>query len=343
MGKVSKWQKTRIQNLMRLRVSGVYYLRVRIGGREVWRSLQTCEETVARARLQRQLVTLRAAAGTIPAALTLGGCAEVYLQRCQAKGIKPRSLHYRAETIDMIRRTWPGFDDLRATRLNEGLCLEWAQRARARYSTTRYNGMIESLRGIVNVAMTAHAIERDPMANVPRLRVNLPKRWLPSREEFTALLAGFDSLKSRSRAGLYVRGLAFTGVRPDEARNASAEDFDAEKGTLLVRITKNSRPRLITLIPQAREFFDAHWQELLPAWKIYPKRSLKTVCRELGFPALRPSDFRKLFSTRLLECGVDILATAEMVGHQDRGVTLLKHYAATRPEHVRNQMRSVTI
>jgi len=140
-----------------------------------------------------------------------------------------------------------------------------------------------------------------------------------------------------------VRALAFTGLRPVEARNLEAGDIDLAGRTLTARVTKNGEPRRIHLIDQAVEIFAEDAVGTLAALKTSPKRALISVSRELGLPRLTPYAFRKLHLTRLIEGGVDILSVADAAGHKDRGRTLLGSYTRARPEHVREQVRKVVV
>lgn len=351
------YRKAGVSNLWRNAASGIYYARTTVKGKDTWRSLHTDLKSVARLKLPRMLAALRAASGALRGSVTLGECAAIYMQRKTALGrkgmkLKPRSIAYRSETIAMIRRLWAGFDQRPAGLVTKQDCLHWAARARRSYQATRFNGMVESLRGILGVAVELGALETNPALDVYRARVEVGERFVPSREQFTEILQRLDAVKSRHAAALSVRGYAFTGIRPEEARHIEPHDFDEAARTLRVRVTKNGEPRTIYLIDQALELFAGELPKLLRAFRKSPKKALTTVARELGLDdlcrerklrALSPYSFRKLYETRLLECGVDIIAAAADAGHRDQGRTLLKHYVARRPEHVRRQMRKVVV
>jgi integrase len=58
---------------------------------------------------------------------------------------------------------------------------------------------------------------------------------------------------------------------------------------------------------------------------------------------MSPHCFRHLFATRCLECGVDVPTVARWLGHQDRGMTLLKTYSHLVDEHSRQMAGRVRI
>lgn len=139
-----------------------------------------------------------------------------------------------------------------------------------------------------------------------------------------------------------MRGLAFTGLRPDEARHVEAADINLKARTLRVRITKNGEPRTIHLIDQAVELFEAELPRALD-FKKSPRKALQTVCRQLELPPITPYTFRHLFLTSLIESGMHIAAAALEASHRDKGRTLLGTYAHPRAEHVQSQLRNVRI
>jgi hypothetical protein len=48
----TQWQKTPVANLVRNEASGVYYARVRVAGKLIWKSLKRDRMTVAQLRLE---------------------------------------------------------------------------------------------------------------------------------------------------------------------------------------------------------------------------------------------------------------------------------------------------
>ena len=47
----SQWERTNVTNLLRNRESGMYYARVKVNGKQKWRTLDTTVFTVAKMRL----------------------------------------------------------------------------------------------------------------------------------------------------------------------------------------------------------------------------------------------------------------------------------------------------
>jgi hypothetical protein len=113
----SKWEKTAVQHLMRYRPSGTYFARFKVGGKVIWKSLETTVFSVARQRLPDTVHKYRAKQESLSAIasgkMTVGDAAEVYLAKVRANvSLKPRSKDYREMMVGFIRRSWPTLFDI---------------------------------------------------------------------------------------------------------------------------------------------------------------------------------------------------------------------------------------
>lgn len=346
------FSKTQYPNLIRNDKTGIYYARTRIGkNARKSKSLQTDVFSVAKIKLPRMLAQIRAMAGRLKGGnLTLNDCAEVYKQHRhtrKGKSLADRSVDYRSECVEAIRKTWPDFDKTKVALVTASDCAGWSKRARPLYGATRFNGMIDALRGFFKVAIIAGTIDKnpmlDPIVEIPRATFQFKKRHIPARDLFGRILLKLDSHPARKYAALSVRALAFTGLRPNEARHLRPDDFDASNQTLRARVTKNGKERTIELIPQAFDLFDKDLEKTIEALKMSPRRALATISLELKIKKLVPYDLRRLFSSRMDEANVSLAVGAETLGHQDRGQTRLKHYIEHNRDFIRKQMSKVVV
>jgi hypothetical protein len=60
------WETTKTQHLLKNSESGVYYARIKQGGKQVWQSLKTDVYSVAKAKLPGKISELRNAPGAKP-------------------------------------------------------------------------------------------------------------------------------------------------------------------------------------------------------------------------------------------------------------------------------------
>lgn len=355
-------------NLWRNEDSGIYYAVVKIKGERKSESLKTKLRTVADLLLPKKLNELRAAHGApMGPSVTLGECAEEYLRRKEERGyrrrnrqgveqakskpLKERSMDYRKETIEPLRRAFGNFDEHEAALVTEVVCHQIAQSLRktketqgsTKYSPSRFNGIIQTLRGILDIAVENGALPSNPANCISFLEVKPSDKPIPTREQVTEILRLLDADPQRRFARLSLRAMAFTGLRPNEARHLTAADVNLKAGTLTARETKNGKPRTIQLIVQALDLFnDEGVDKVLAALKKDPRRAIRTIGNKIGVK-MTPYTMRHLHMTALVESGVDLPTAALISGHQDRGVTLLRHYLHARPEHVRKQLTKVVI
>lgn len=348
---VRRFRRTRYANLVLDAVSGVYHARAKVGGRLVRRALGTKSIEAAKRRLDALLAEERTRTNLHAPMVdgwTMGRLADSWMEAVAANGdLKPRAVEYRRETLAMIRATWDGFDALKPTAVSAGQCKLWAEELRKRYSPSRFNGCVETLRGIFQRAMTLEMVAVNPALQVERKGAAPRKLNLPSVESFRKVVAKLGSKPRTRQAAWLVRFLAFSGARPDAARRVMPGDVDLVRNEISLPPIKHQQSRLtVPMSPDLRavvvELLAEHPggnQPLLPIRS--PRRALATACRELGLPRLRPYDLRHLFTTHLLESGVAPALVAALRGDRDGGAMLLKTYFHARNEAMAKAMRKV--
>lgn len=322
--RLARWQSTRVSGLLRWIPSGVYFANFRAGGRVIRKSLGTESETIAKLKLSELMLRERARAGA--GDMTFGVAADGYMQSVRAKaGLAQRSVDYREETLGMIRRLWPEIDRIKVADLTPPLWDQWSERALSRYSATRYNGAIQTVKGVLKWAMgPGH-----PAEHLRQCSVRVTPFSAPSREAFAEMLEKLGQKGNRREPALdMVRFMACTGARINEARHVTGLDIEA--GQVRLRKTKNGEERSVPIIPEANGWLPA----LAAAGKerVFtidsPRRALRYASERAGIkPPLTPHKLRHIFATRAIESGVDIRTVAGWLGHKDGGALLLKRYA----------------
>jgi hypothetical protein len=72
-----------------------------------------------------------------------------------------------------------------------------------------------------------------------------------------------------------------------------------------------------------------------PGTHLFPlaqaRQALTNACKRLGYPHFTQRSLRRMFITRAIEKGVDVIA--EWQNHKDGGKLLLDTYSHVRPEH----------
>ena len=191
----------------------------------------------------------------------------------------------------------------------------------------------------------ANLVLYNPAADLdmPRLTRRLP-RWVLTIAEVEQVLTQpnlDDPLGVRDRAMLET--LYATGVRRFELAGLSMYDLDAERGTLLVRLGKGRKDRMVPIGERAVRWVEKYLAEVRPLLATEPDEGvlfLGVDGQAMGLHRLtelvrdhvdaagigkRGSChlFRHTLATLMLEGGADVRFVQEMLGHADIHTTQL--------------------
>ncbi len=344
----------KIPCLLQYTPTGVYYARVRVGGKLVRRSLKTAVYTDALLRLGDFLKELRSVPpSTDLAPVTFAEARSRFQEQLHNRhDLKPRAQEYREGCIKVLLKTWPALDELKLKRISETACQEWAKRfLEAGYNEHYFNQTLSTLRQI----LACGGLTPNPAASVKRRGVRLKDLKLPEPHQFLALLQNLEQGgggQSRHAADL-VRFLAFSGCRLSEARHVTWADVDLKQGHLWV---ENAKQRLTSLSTSRRKVpIIADMRDLLqrlqnsnpsptePVCRVHEcQKSMTRACRELNLPRLTHHDLRHLFATRCIESGVDVPTVSRWLGHRDGGALAMKVYGHLRDRHSSEMAKKVT-
>lgn len=256
----SVWQKTPVANLMRHKPSGIYYARIRVSGKLIWKSLKTDTMSVAKLRLgdfhkqERQRAEAQTAVSR--GKMSFGDALQTYRERLKGDhSIKQRSKNYRAERITALLKSWPGSEQTDVAKISKNDCLTWAGKFGETASPSAFNNTIGTLRMVFDAAIEAGARYDNPAAIIKRKNVRRSILQLSSQKQFVDLVATIRDGEGgwAERCADLVEFLAYSGCRKGEAARVTGKDYDFEKGEIavlgdLATGTKNlaSRESLIT-------------------------------------------------------------------------------------------------
>lgn len=358
-----KFTSTAVPNLLKGE-NGTYYLRARICGRLIWRTLETNTFSVAKLLLVDKLSELRGAVGAAPTdiklsrKITFGEAAELYKAEVRANArLKPRGKEFRLRSELTFRRTWPEIFAMELRRITPEACQAWQMRfenggskylppnakkkTRPGNSPTTVNAAIGFLRHVFNVGIKSGLVYRNPAKDLERKPPNKKLLRLPNRSQFVAIVAYIRRQPGWGRiAGDLVEGLAYSGMRVGESRRLTWSHLDFEKNliTILGEKTENA-PRIVPMTADFRRLVETIKGDSTPASDAPVFRaqevlgSLATACKKVGVPHLTHHDLRHLFATTCIESGVDVPTVALWLGHADGGMLAMQTYGHIRPEH----------
>lgn len=363
---VQTWTKTRVQNLVRHR-SGVYYARLYSNGKEQWKSLKTEILEVAKARLRKFAgeaeETAAAQEAQTRGKMTFGEAAKVFLERLKSSGlglqgrrtnrkrITESSLHYREQTVKALLKSWPELEATDVRKITESDCERWSERFSAKYSATRFNNTLDSLRHVFGVAIKAGARHGNPAEAIGRCEVRPKELRLPERPQFQRFVEAIETAGAwcSHDCADFVRLLAFTGCRKNEAANLLWRDVDFDRSRIHLRVTKNGTPRYVPMIPDGRALLERLRSERPDAGAEDPvlnvreaQKAMDHAAVKVGMSRITHHDLRHLFATQCIESGIDIPTVSRWLGHVDGGALAMKVYGHLRDAHSTEQAQKVS-
>jgi integrase len=149
-----------------------------------------------------------------------------------------------------------------------------------------------------------------------------------------------------------VTGALLTGCRYGELTAMTADDFNADAGTVRVRQSKSGRPRHVVLTAEGRDFFGmqaagkASGARLFvradgrPWQKSEQARPLAAACEAARIdPAINFHGLRHSYASRLAMKGVPLAVIATQLGHADTRM-VERHYGHLAPSYVADTVRA---
>jgi len=367
VGKVRKtWERTNVTNLLRNGQSGTYYARVKVNGKEKWRSLKTKVFSVAKLKVADVERSERAkgAAAAIEALpdggeTTLGRFIDIHLSRTKHDAsLQPATKLRREIAVKALLKTWPGLRERDARRITPQECRQWASRALAQgtgfvapkaktvrkgMSASAFNKCVDTLRIILEIAREHGVVYQNPAEALSKAKVRQRRLELPSAAQFHAIvkaIAEAGARQSKDCADM-VRLLAYSGTRLREGTSLRWRDVNEAAGRLTIAGTKSeSSHRVIPIFPSLAELLieiRARSESNSPDTPILRvqecKGSLRSACKVVGVTPITHHDLRHLFATRCIESGVDIPTVSRWLGHSDGGALAMRTYGHLREEH----------
>lgn len=355
----SLWENSPTANLVRYKPSGVYFVRARIGGKLIRKSLETPVYSVAQLKLADELKKHRKLAELHTKAagkMTFGQAMELYKADLAAVAdIKQRTRDYYQERLNALLKSWPELKKTDVRKITVDDCRAWAGRFNDGISPTAFNNTIAVLRNIIEIAIKKGVRYGNPAMEIKKARVTIPHLDLPTRDQFLKFVDAIDNAgvcSCRVAADL-VRFLAYGGFRKKEAAHITWGDVRfndvGNGGEIIVRETKNGETRTVPMIPpmvellkQLRADRPAEPPEA-PVMKVKECQiSMDKAAKQVGMTRITHHDLRHLFATTCIESNVDVPTVARWLGHQDGGVLAMRVYTNHRQKHSEQQARRVT-
>lgn len=236
------------ENMVRHNPSGGMYLRAKVGGKIIRKSLGTKAVRVGKIKRDELLQELRDEVGIdkagrsakfkLPGAIELTLSYYSALPKYQAN---PSNLEYRKQVCEVIKRTI-SHDPSKWTAAS--LREWWSSDEITRYSATRRNGTLDTLRKIIELLAERGDIKPHIADGLNKTSVKTKEIIIPSRPQLAELIQDVrDQGKRVSAASAdMIAFMAYSGCRINESRFIDWSDVG--KDFLRVRKTKNGKPEM---------------------------------------------------------------------------------------------------
>lgn len=338
------------ENLVVNSDSGIYYLRAKVNGEKVCKSLHTNNAKIAKLKRGDLLRKLRAQSpkSNDSKNTTLKECIELardYYSKIPSYKKKPASMRYREQLLKVIESRFP---NRAVSTISKKETVDRFQELANQYSAQRFNNILGTFRKIMEFAIRCYARLDDPSAEIKRLKIIRKELVMPTRDEFKRAVESVRAQgKSNSvQAAFMVEFMAYSGTRPEEARHVRFEDISED--TITIRGgehgTKNHEIRHIPINPAMRDLLDRMRPE--PGKPLFtiktPRAALRGAYNRLGIKqSAVVKGLRHLCATTCLESGIDPATISKWLGHKDGGRLVLETYGHIRDEHSQQQAAKV--
>lgn len=358
-----KVESTKVTNLVRAVESGTFYLRARINGRLVWRSLDTDSFTVAKLRLPDELKKLRLAvppanSARASSSMTFADAVAAFKQSVNADSqLKPAAKKFKLRSELTLKRTWPEVFDMELRRVTSDACEKFLARFEggdsqfrtpnakkvtlAGNSPTTINALISFLRQIFDVGVKAGVCYQNAAADLKRRKPRKKLLRLPNKKQFARMVAFVREGNRWGRvSGDLMEGLAYSGMRLGEAHKLLWEHLDFERGVMTVLGEKTTdSARIVPMTGAFRSLVERirTQNRHKPSDRVFQgnecRESLAKACKAVGVARMTHHDLRHLFATTCVESGVEVTTLSKWLGHADGGALAMKTYYHLSPAH----------
>jgi integrase len=148
-----------------------------------------------------------------------------------------------------------------------------------------------------------------------------------------------------------VQAALLTGCRYGELIALVAEDYNADSGTVHVRVSKSGKPRHVVLTDEGRKFFDGRAAGKRPEDLLFSKgdgspwstshqqRPFNAASKVAKLDPLTFHELRHTYAARLIMRGAQLGVVAAQLGHSDTRM-VEKHYGHMAPSYVADAVRA---
>ena len=320
---------------------GIYFALVKVGGKQIKRSLKTNDVALAKRRLSELRRKAERMHGKETRDIRFEDLAGMWME--SIKGELKDSSHDRRR-VALVGLT-PFFSGMPLRSIGFKEVEAWKNRRGAKTSARSHNIELETLKLIFAYAMKRGVLLDNPTDDFKRRKQPKAIVEIPTHGEFSEIAAQLRASKQSVMSGAadMVEFLAYSGMRVGEAREVRFRDVNFKLNTLNVTGgetgTKNHEERPIPLFPALRNLLARIIEAkgtVNPDARIFaiasPRGALRPACTRTGVKAYHVHSLRHFFASNAIEQGVTFATIAGWLGHSDGGILVAKTYGHLRKE-----------
>jgi integrase/recombinase XerD len=322
---------TKVRNLTKR--GDVYYVRVMIDGRRIWRSTGKTTEKSAQRQAERMLVQLRdkdfARARPVP---TYREWTVIYEQTYTAKLRRPEHV------LALMDATLPAWGSMRLDQITKSMVVRFLDSTPIAGATRNLRRAI--LRAIFERAKEDGLVQENPVQAIERLKVGPRIRVLTPESEARLRQA------LRPQEQRWLTFMLGTGLRIGEARAITPAMVDRARRRILVpaEAAKGGKARVVPLWPEVQEAIDQQLAAEGALWhneRVSYHKLLDRAQARAKIAHFSPHDLRHTFATRYLQRGGNIFTLSKILGHATVKITEETYVHLTEEDVVSMALREV--
>jgi integrase len=314
----------------------VYYVRLMLNGRRIWRSTGHTTLKSAIRKADEMKVGLRNdrdfGKGETP---FFTAWVKDYLATYTVK----KKAAWRDEQI--LTPALPFFGRYRLDEVTRSLCVRYLNKRGAAVAPSTLNRERGLLQSIFERAKQDGLISSNPWKGIakererPRIRV----LTVENEQKLRAVLS--------ERWQRWLTFMLGTGLRLAEARTITEMEVDFDRQLINVpeEGAKGGKPRQVPLFPEVAAAIRAELQASERLWHANPqwhRDTLQAKAIKAGIPHLSPHDLRHTFATRYLRGGGNIYTLSKILGHSSVTMTE-KQYVHLLPTDIVEMSKGVDL
>src|SRR6266550_990435 len=322
--------------------TGMYFARVRFGGKLYRRALGTSDYKLARRKLadfRNGLERTDATKGKTNLAKMLDAY-EATLTGAASTLEKKRAV------VAKLRQTWFGCDSLPLRTITPSQVSAWLSKHYGSQSASYHNAALSVVRTALEMAVKDRIIAENPAVGLKYRKRSKPIRLTPTFEQFKAIVADIRAQRFNREAeqsGAFIEFLGLAGLGQAEAAAITRAHVYLAAGQITLYRCKTDTGFVIPIYPQLRPLVEKLCDGKEPNERLFSigeaRKALANACRRLSYPQFTHRSLRRMFITRAIERGIDVKVISEWQGHPDGGKLILQAYSHVRALHSERMAR----